>query len=175
MGFGCKSYVGTIRFSLCMGPVRSRRFWFIYRDIQKEGFTICKTKWYDATGNSCKLHVAVYTTYKYELEPERYLDVLCIRNYFVAFSRLRCSCDYLRIESGRHNNTELAQRICTLCNFCSIEDEHYFLMSCAAYTDLFNKLIAPHISDYLSSYENFAQTTLHVIYTKHLFSTLRCI
>ena len=65
-----------------------------------------KKKWYDATRNSSKL--AVYTTYKYELEPERYLDVL--RKYVVAFSRLRCSSHNLMIESGRHKNTELAKR-----------------------------------------------------------------
>ena len=111
-----------------------------------------KKKWYNATRNSSK--TAVYATYKYELEPERYLDVLCIRKYFVAFSRLRCSSHNLRIESGRHNNTELAQRICTLCNLYSIEGEFHFLMNCTAYTDLFNKYIAPHISDSLSSYEN---------------------
>ena len=111
-----------------------------------------KKKWYNATRNSSKL--AVYATYKYELEPERYLDVLCIRKYFVAFSRLRCSSHNLRIESGRYNNTELAQRICTLCNLYSIEGEFHFLMNCTAYTDLFNKYIAPHISDSLSSYEN---------------------
>ena len=62
-----------------------------------------KKKWYDVTRNSSKL--AVYTTYKYELEPERYLDVLCIRTYFVSFSRLRCSSHNVRIESGRHNDT----------------------------------------------------------------------
>ena len=99
----------------------------------------------------------MYTTYKYELEPERYLDVLCIRKYFVAFSRLRCSSHNLRIESGRHNNTELAEIICTLCNLFSIEDEFHFLMNCIAYTDLFNKFIAPHISDPLCSYENFVK------------------
>ena len=91
-------------------------------------------------------------TYKYELEPERYLDVLCIRKYFVAFSRLRCSSHNLRIESGRHNNTVLAKRICTLCNLYSIEDEFLFLMNCTAYTDLFNKFIASHISGSLSSF-----------------------
>ena len=36
---------------------------------------------------------------------------------------------------------------------CSIEDEFHFLMSCTAYTDLFNKFIAPHITDYLYSYK----------------------
>ena len=76
-----------------------------------------KKKWYDSTKNYSKL--AVYTTYKYELEPERYLDVLFIRKYFVVFSRLRCSSHNLRIESGRHNNTELAQRLCTLCDLYS--------------------------------------------------------
>ena len=83
------------------------------------------------------------------------MDVLCIRKYFVAFSRSRCH--NLRIESERHNNTELVKRICTLCNLYSIEDEFHFLMKCTAYTDLFNKFIAPHISVFLCSYENFVK------------------
>ena len=69
-----------------------------------------------------------------------------------AFSRLRCSSHNLRIESGMHNNTELAQRICVLCNLYSIEDKFYFLMNCTAYT-----FIAPHISDFLPSFENFVK------------------
>ena len=76
---------------------------------------------------------------------------------FVAFSRLRCSSHNLMIESGRHNYTVSAKRICTLCNLYSIEDEFHFLMSCTAYTNLFNKFIAPHISVSLSSYENFVK------------------
>ena len=85
------------------------------------------------------------------------MDVLCIRKYFVAFSRLRCSSHNLRIESERHTNTVLAKRICTLCNLYSFEDEFHFLMKCTAYTDLFNKFIAPHISFSLSPYENFVK------------------
>ena len=80
----------------------------------------------------------------------------------MAFSRLRCSSHNLRTESGRHSNTELAQRICTLYNLYSIEDEFHFLMNCTAYTDLFNKFIAPHISNYLSSYER--QTDRQIFY-----------
>ena len=33
MAYVCESYVGTIRFSLCMCRRRRRRFYFIYRDI----------------------------------------------------------------------------------------------------------------------------------------------
>ena len=71
--------------------------------------------------------------------------------------RLRCSSPNLRIESGRHTNTELAQRICFLCNLYSIKNEFHFLMNCITYTDLFNKFIAPHISDYLYSYESLVK------------------
>ena len=114
MGYMCKSNVGTIRFSVCMGPTISRDFDLFIEVFKNRVSQFYKKKWYDATRNSSKL--AVYTTYKYELEPERYLDVLCIRKYFVALSRLRCSSHNLRIESERHNNTVLAKRICTLCN-----------------------------------------------------------
>ena len=110
-------------------------------------------KWYDATRNFSKL--AVYTTYKYELEPERYLDVLGIRKYLVALSRLRCSSHMLEIERGRHNNIELAQRICTACTQPCIEDEFHFLIYCTRYTDLFDMYISSHIINSLSPYDNF--------------------
>ena len=45
----------------------------------------------------------------------------------------------------------------TLCNLYSIEDEFHFLMNCTAYTNLFNKFIAPHISVSLYSYENYVK------------------
>ena len=61
------------------------------------------------------------------------------------------------MEGISNKNTELAQRICTLCHLFSIEDKYHFLMSCTVYTDLFNKFIAPDISDSLSSYENFVK------------------
>ena len=138
-----------------MGPTRSRDFDLFIEVFKNRVSQFYKKKWYDATRNSSKL--AVYTTYKYELEPERYLDVLCIRKYFVALSRLRCSSHNLRIESERHNNTVLAKRICTLCNLYSTEDEFHFLMNCTAYSNLFNKYIAPHISVFLPSFENFVK------------------
>ena len=39
----------------------------------------------------------------------------------------------------------------------STEDEFHFLMNCTAYSNLFNKFIAPHISVFLPSFENFVK------------------
>ena len=144
MIYMCKSYFGTIRYVWVQQGVRD---FDVFKNRVSQFY---KKKWYDATRNSSKL--AVYSTYRYELESGRYLDVLGIRKYFVAVSCLRCH--NLRIESGRRNNTELAKKACTLCNLYSIEDEFHFLMNCTAYTDLFNKFITPHISDFPSSYKN---------------------
>ena len=65
----------------------------------------------------------------------------------------------------------------------AIEDEIHCLMNCTAYTHLFNKCIAPHISDLISFFENFVEfiqseetnlykrrCMLYSVYTKHLFS-----
>ena len=98
----------------------------------------------------------MYTTFKYELEPERYLDSLNIRKYLVAFSRLRCSNHVLEIERGRHANLNMADRVCTLCQHSYIlEDEFHFIMQCTAYRELRKKYIDPHILPDISDYDNF--------------------
>ena len=166
MIYMCKSYFETIRYVLVQQGVRG---FDVFIEVFKNRVSqFYKKKWYDATRNSSKL--AVYSTYRYELESGRYLDVLGIRKYFVAVSCLRCH--NLRIESGL--------KACTLCNLYSIEDEFHFLMNCTAYTDLFNKFITPQFSDFPSSYKNLFKLMqsgetictkdVAVIYIKHLFS-----
>lgn len=110
--------------------------------------------WFGAVRNCSKL--ALYTTFKYVLEPERYLDVLYIRKYLVAFARFRCSNHVLEIERGRHLGIEMAERVCKLCvGETVLEDEYHFLMHCVAYKELRAKYIEPHILPNISLYDNF--------------------
>ena len=46
-------------------------------------------------------------------------------------AKLRCSNHCLLIETGRHNNTDVCDRKCTLCD--KIEDEIHFTVECQLY------------------------------------------
>ena len=59
------------------------------------------------------------------------------------FAQFRLGILPLYIETGRYDNTPVANRICKLCDSRGIEDEYNFLMQCSRYTEfrevLFNK------------------------------------
>ena len=46
-------------------------------------------------------------------------------------AKLRCSNHCLLIETGRHNNTDVSDRKCTLCD--KTEDEIHFTVECQLY------------------------------------------
>ena len=75
----------------------------------------------------------MYTTYKQELEAERYLDCISISKYFVALVRLRCSNHVLEREVGRHRNLVMTDRNANCIDREIMGDEYYFIMQCSAY------------------------------------------
>ena len=56
-------------------------------------------------------------------------------------TRFRISAHNLNIETGRYNNENRNNRLCTLCNFNDIEDEFHFILKCPFYHDLRIKYI----------------------------------
>ena len=126
-------------------------FMKIFKTKLQEHF---KNTWFTDIGNTSKLEI--YSTFKREFEPERYLNFKIIKSHRQALSRLRCSSHMLQIEVGRHKNMLMADRLCVFCKELDIivlEDEYHFLMLCPAYTDL--------RSNYLfiqnTSYSNFIE------------------
>ena len=84
-------------------------------------------------------NLAVYSTFKRELEPERYLETVNVNAHRCALSRLRCSSHVLEIEKGRHKDILMADRVCPLCKVDDkfvLEDEQHFVMCCPSYEDL---------------------------------------
>ena len=72
----------------------------VFMSILNERVRDCgKQEWHDMINNSDKL--VTYCTFKSILEPEKYLSCVCIRKYFVALARFRCSNHSLEIEIGR--------------------------------------------------------------------------
>ena len=82
-------------------------------------------------------------------------DNFCLQQYLMKpigsqnlkeITKIRLSSHKLYIETGRYNNIERSDRICTYCNSGDIEDEFHFLLKCEFYTDLRNRFIKKYYS-----------------------------
>ena len=87
-------------------------------------------------GKSNKLRF--YSQFKTSFEREPYLD--SVNNFDIrkTLAKFRCSDHTLEIESGRHRNTNVNERICKICN-TGIENEIHFLALCPLYKPLRNR------------------------------------
>ena len=69
-----------------------------------------------------------------------------------SFALLRCSTAPLRIETGRYENINAAERFCEICNTNDVEDEIHFFITCNAHQQERHKLFMyaeQIIEDYL--------------------------
>ena len=78
---------------------------------------------------------SLYKNFKVELKMEKYLCVLPNPLKF-ALIKFRTSNHKLPIETGRYDNTERKDRICTLCSVKDIGDEYHYLFSCQYFNDI---------------------------------------
>ena len=89
----------------------------------------------------------LYKKFKINFEIEPYLYLIKDNKLRNTFSKFRLSSHPLKIETGRHTKpkTPLEKRICTFCNFNSIESEEHLLLHCPFYQEeriyLFVKII----------------------------------
>jgi hypothetical protein len=51
------------------------------------------------------------------------------------------SSHWLNVEYGCHSNKERQNRLCELCEQCTIEDEYHFVMECSFYNTLLIRYI----------------------------------
>jgi hypothetical protein len=72
----------------------------------------------------------IYRTIKCKLEYEKYLNDERNKYGTNILSRLRSGSHFLRIETGRYDNIERENRICTFCNENEVDDEIHFLLKC---------------------------------------------
>ncbi|XP_060582312.1 uncharacterized protein LOC132738738 [Ruditapes philippinarum] len=73
---------------------------------------------------------------KEEFELSKYLLIIENKKHRQYLSKLRMSSHWLNIEYGRHRNIERQNRLCELCQQCTIEDEYHFVMECSFYNTL---------------------------------------
>ena len=80
----------------------------------------------------------MYGSVKTETGTEKYLTDITNVKHRVDLTRLRLSSHSLNIETGRHTKpkTDRVDRICTLCNTNTVEDETHVLVNCPCYSDI---------------------------------------
>ena len=64
--------------------------------------------------------------------------------YMIALCRLRISAHSIDMETGRHQNIPMENRICTNCRMNVLENEYHFLLVCHKFKDLRRKCFKPY-------------------------------
>lgn len=77
---------------------------------------------------------------------KQYLDIVSIKKFRIALTKLRSSSHRLEIETGRwaRPKIERQNRKCKICSLDVIEDEFHFVLECPNYTQLRTLLIKPY-------------------------------
>ena len=83
--------------------------------------------WYTTIENSSK--AINYRIFKDKFEFEQYFNILIDKDIYT-FCKFRTANHKLPIETGRWNNTERENRICTKCNSGDLGDEYHYIMEC---------------------------------------------
>ena len=78
-----------------------------------------------------KNKLRTYSLIKKEYKIEDYLILINNRGERKMLAKLRCTIHCLSVETGRHNNTDVSDRKCVLCD--KIEDEIHFTIECQLY------------------------------------------
>ena len=65
-------------------------------------------------------------------------------------TKFRCSDHNLCIETGRHRNIKLEDRLCTKCDDHVLEDEIHFLLECKAYKEIREKSFNSKIKEIIN-------------------------
>ena len=76
---------------------------------------------------------------KYEIDTYLFLDI--DKTLIKQFTQIKISNSKLMIGLGRHNKTDINNRICPLCKN-GIEDEYHFIILCSSLNNIRNKMFA---------------------------------
>ena len=96
----------------------------------KEKFTV---QWHFKLANTDKLRF--YKLFKTNFRREAYLDLVSNFHLRGCITKFRCSDHRLKIETGRHRNLPVDERLCETC-VNKVETEEHFLRWCPKYSNL---------------------------------------
>ena len=83
-----------------------------------------------AKGNKGNSKLRTYKEFKQDVKIESYLTYISVRAHRIALAKLRTSSHQFRIETGRYQKLEEADRKCLLCNSGEVESEIHFVTQC---------------------------------------------
>ena len=89
-----------------------------------------------------------------DFEFQNYLDVINVRKFRVAMSKLRVSSHRLEIGTGRSarpNSIPFDQRVCKICR--KLEDEYHFILECPIYDEIRNIYIKRYYTNRPNMYK----------------------
>ncbi len=81
-----------------------------------------------------------YQKFKKKYEVESYLTKTMQFKYRCSFAKFRCGVAPLRIETGRYENLQEEERICSVCTMGEVESEFHAIMRCPLYTEYRDEL-----------------------------------
>lgn len=91
-----------------------------------------------------------YKLFTTSFQTAKYLKTLKSFRLRQAMTKFRCSDHNLCIETGRHRNIKLEDRLCTKCDDHVLEDEIHFLLDCKAYKEIREKCFNSKIKDIIN-------------------------
>jgi hypothetical protein len=88
-----------------------------------------KTRIFDDSMIANRNKLGTYRNLKEKYETDTYLFLDIDKTLIKQFTQIKISNSKLMIELGRHNKTDINNRICPLCKN-GVEDEYHFIMLC---------------------------------------------
>ena len=112
----------------------------LYEKLTENFNMFWKTRiFYDSmTANGNKLRTYRNLKEKYETDTYLFLDI--DKTLIKQFTQIKISNSKLMIELGRHNKTDINNRICPLCKN-GIEDEYHFIILSSSLNNIRNKML----------------------------------
>jgi hypothetical protein len=117
----------------------------IYEKLTENFNMFWKTIIFDdsMTANGNKLRTYRNLKEKYETDTYLFLDI--DKTLIKQFTQIKISNSKLMIELGRHNKTDINNRICSLCKN-GVDDEYHFIILCSSLNNITNKKLANILS-----------------------------
>jgi hypothetical protein len=112
----------------------------LYEKLTENFNMFWKTRiFYDSmTANGNKLRTYRNLKEKYETDTYLFLDI--DKTLIKQFTQIKISNSKLMIELGRHNKTDINNRICHLCKN-GVEDEYHFIILSSSLNNIRNKML----------------------------------
>ena len=149
---------------LDMNDVFSNALMCNMKSVREQMTILNNRQWSIDVNNKPKLRT--YILFKSDLLLEDYVKYHMHKRHRSLFAQFRLGILPLYIETGRYDNTPVANRICKLCDSRAIEDEFHFLMQCSRYTE-FREVLYNKSSNLIDNFYSYNDNEKFVLLCKY--------